>query len=73
MLQAKEAFLLFTFFSSAKFSKVVVSGPNHLLSSIAEVLNALILLSEPLGDHTWIVVLKTVGKNAIQSPPWVQV
>lgn len=53
---------LFTlyFFSSAKFSKVVVSGPNHLLSSIAEVLNALILLSEPRGDHTWIVVLTTV-------------
>lgn len=49
---------LFIFFYK-KFSKVVVSDPN-LLSSIAEVLNALILQCEPLRDHALIVVLKSV-------------
>jgi len=59
------------FFSSEIFGKVVVSDPNHLLSSIAEVLNALILPSESMDycpqDNG------TLDKNAIQSPPWVQV
>lgn len=47
-------------FLSEEFSQILVSDPNHLLLSIALGLNALILPSEPLKDHIWIVVFKTV-------------